>query len=57
MDFRATRSRRCWRHSGDAGQIRLDQLLDLVERPDGFHAGIDLEWHVAEKIEQGLHQL
>lgn len=57
MDFRTARSRRRWRNSGDAGQIRLDQLFDLVERPGGFHAGIDLEWHVAAKIEQRLYRL
>ena len=57
MGFNATRSRCRRRHRRDAGQIRLEQLLDLVERPGGIHAGIDLEWHLAEKIEQDLYQL
>jgi hypothetical protein len=57
MGFNATRSRCRWRHRRDAGQIRLEQLLDLVERPGGIHAGIDLEWHLAETIDQDLCQL
>lgn len=49
MDFRVNWCGGNRRDSGHVGQIRLGQLLDLVEWPGDFHAGIDLERHEAIK--------